>query len=255
MRTRRRATSVAAVLAVSLCLAACGDGEPDTDEAGTTTAPDEDPVTPEPGDDGEVVDGDADDDGAADAPAEDAGDADAGETDGAGDGDGGDQPGAGDDVASDAPPLPGDESTAEVEVEGDGTLLTVTDVRIGRHDGFDRVVFELGGADGRPGYFIHYVDEPQQQGSGNTVEVAGTSYLEVLVRGVALPFDRPEEIDAWEQGRLAGPEGGLVAEVVDENIFEGQQQFFIGLDGGPFGYRVDRLSDPERIVIDLVPRL
>lgn len=270
MRLRRRSATAAAVLAAALALAACGDADSEPDGLGTITDPEEDedddePVAPEPGDDDADVDGTDEepiDDGADGAdgqePDDADGSADGGDADGGEDGDaddGGEDPAPGEDVEAGAPPLPGDGGTGQQEVDGDGSILTVTDVRLGQHDGFTRVVIEVDDADGRPGYFAHYVDEPQQQGSGDLVEVAGTSYLEVLVRGIAMPFDRPEGVTAWEAGRASGPSGGVVAEVVDASLFEGQQQFFIGLDGGPFDYRIDRLSDPERIVIDVVPRL
>ena len=53
-----------------------------------------------------------------------------------------------------------------------GALLTVTDMRIGRHDGFDRVVFEFGGT-GTPGWDVRYVDAATSQGSGAPIDVDG----------------------------------------------------------------------------------
>ena len=52
--------------------------------------------------------------------------------------------------------------------------LSPTDVRIGTHQGFDRVVFEFAGV-GKPGWFTHYTDTPAQPGSGFPVEYQGNS--------------------------------------------------------------------------------
>ena len=64
----------------------------------------------------------------------------------------------------------------------------MTDIRVGRHDGFDRVVIEVGGT-GIPGWDARYVDDPRSQGSGDPVEVDGAAVLQVGVTGIGLPTD------------------------------------------------------------------
>ena len=59
-----------------------------------------------------------------------------------------------------------DESAAE----GSRPPLTLTDVRIGAHDGFDRIVFELAG-DGQAGWQVGFTGAPRSQGSGRPVDV------------------------------------------------------------------------------------
>ena len=49
--------------------------------------------------------------------------------------------------------------------EGHGELRT-TDIRVGSHDGFDRLVIEFEGT-GDPSYYITYNDDPRQDGSGS----------------------------------------------------------------------------------------
>lgn len=56
------------------------------------------------------------------------------------------------------------------------TLLT--DVRVGRHDGFDRVAFEFRGA--LPGYRVVYVQPPiLQDASGLPVTIAGSAFVQL----------------------------------------------------------------------------
>jgi hypothetical protein len=144
--------------------------------------------------------------------------------------------------------LAGEASTEANEGDGASGTLAVTDVRIATHDGFDRVVFETAG-DGVPGWFVDY-GEPTSQGSGELIEVDGEVVLRVSVRMVTLPPDLPEDLEPWDGERLDGPAGGVVAELVEDTIFEGHHNFFIGLDRErPF--LVDRFEEPDRIVIDL----
>lgn len=132
--------------------------------------------------------------------------------------------------------------------EGGGGMLTVTDVRIGAHDGFDRIVFEIVG-EGAAGWHVHYVDEPRTQGRGDLVDIDGEAFLEVILRGIALPPDVPER-EQWDGERLDGPPGATVLELVEDTIFEGQQVFHIGLpERRPFG--ATRLDDPQRIVVEI----
>ena len=89
--------------------------------------------------------------------------------------------------------------------------LTVTDVRIGRHEGFERVVFELDGG-GAPGWFVDYADTPTQQGSGKTIDHSGETALNVNIDGVVYHFEAGKDdprigvVDA-PQGRSRYPGG------------------------------------------------
>jgi hypothetical protein len=55
----------------------------------------------------------------------------------------------------------------------------VYDVRTGRHECFDRLVFDVSGE--APGYRIRYVDQVTQDGSGFVVPVEGGAKIEVTV--------------------------------------------------------------------------
>ena len=126
--------------------------------------------------------------------------------------------------------------------------VSVTDVRVGTHDGFDRVTFEVEG-DGLAGWFVEYDDDPRAQGTGFPIEVAGETSLFMRISSVWLPPDAPEGIEQWE-GDVPGPAGGVVLEVVDDVIFEGIHTFAIGLDE-ELPFTVERFEDPQRIVVDI----
>jgi hypothetical protein len=135
------------------------------------------------------------------------------------------------------------------EQEPSGGPLTVTAVRVARQNGYDRVVFELAGtAAGEAGWRVEYVDEPRAQGSGDPVEVDGDAALSVLITGTGYPMDTGQE-EVADDPALPG-DLEVVQDVVLGAVFEGQYEAFIGTSGQqPF--RVFRLGDPERVVVDV----
>jgi hypothetical protein len=224
-----RRSALAGIGALTLLLAAC-DGT-DTE---LEPPPVEDPQATE--DPGEEIDPDTDADPDGDAEP----DADT-ETEQDDDPD--------PDPADDVERLDGEPTTGPDEEDGEAGTLAVTDVRVATHDGFDRVVFETEG-DGVPGWFVDHGDATSQ-GSGEPVEVDGEVTLRVAVNMVTLPPDLPDDIEPWDGERLDGPAGGVVAEVVDDTIFEGIHLFFVGLDAER-SFVVERFDDPHRIVLDVL---
>lgn len=164
----------------------------------------------------------------------------------------------GEDAAADRPegtaPLPGDATADDQEqAQSSDARLTLSDVRVGTHEGFDRVTLEVTG-DGAVGWFTQLDDEARTHGRGDVVELAGDHALTVAIRGAELPPDRDDDVTAFadEHDRVAAPDGAAVlTEVVIGTVYEGQKQVFVGLTE-PTAYRVARFEDPERIVIDLV---
>lgn len=142
----------------------------------------------------------------------------------------------------------GPSTTSTSSEEPDGWPLVVTDVRVGSHGSFDRLVFEIAG-DGQAGWHIGYVDDPRSQGSGNPVDIEGEAVLRVTLRDMAYPGDAPAEpYDGPE--RITPPASADLVEIVEDTLFEGHHDFFVGLDQER-PYRVERLRDPQRIVIDI----
>lgn len=127
--------------------------------------------------------------------------------------------------------------------------LTVTDIRTGAHDGFDRVVYELDGR-GTPGWRVGYVDRAIEVGSGDPTPVAGDSVLEVRISGSAYPFT--SEVTPYTGPfPVRGPAGGAVVEATGATTFEGATQSFIGLTDPNLPFAVYSLDDPTRVVIDV----
>ncbi|MDP5185423.1 GerMN domain-containing protein [Blastococcus sp. BMG 814] len=129
-----------------------------------------------------------------------------------------------------------------------GAAVTVTDVRAGRHEGFDRVVFEVGGA-GLPGWDARYVPGARSAGSGLPVDVAGDAVLQLVLTGVGLPGDTGVAPYAGPDPVTAG--GAAVQEVVLDTIFEGQMVSFLGT-AGERPFRVYRLQSPNRVVVEVL---
>jgi hypothetical protein len=210
-----RATAPAAALVLLLALAGCAGGSPEASEASPTPSETASAApSPEPS---PAPSGDDDGGTATDEPAD-----------------------------ADAEPFPADTST-DTGVPGEGSVLTVTDVRVGAHDAFDRVVFDLGGT-GTPGWTVEYVDEALDDGSGNPVEVGGDAVLQVRISGTAMPMDSGV---VEYSGDPIDPGGAAVEQVVYRFVFEGYTTAFIGVAGEPRAFRVFALENPTRVVVDV----
>lgn len=148
------------------------------------------------------------------------------------------------DITDAGPPWTTDFS--EVGAATIGDAQEITGVRTGTHDGFDRVVLDLTGDEVGLGWYAAFTDQVFHDPTGEPLDVAGQTYLQLGVRGIDWIVDSPE--------RYAGdpvPGGGtVVEEVVFGGLFEGQQQIVLGLTEQT-AYRVFALSDPSRIVIDV----
>jgi len=154
--------------------------------------------------------------------------------------------GTGDDGSTDAPPFPANTDPDTGQPSADARV-TVSDIRLGRHDGFDRVVFEVGGT-GTPGWDVQYVDEAASQGSGDAVDVAGEAILQVTLTGAGYPYDTG--VEEYSGGPLSAADTRAVTEVVFDATFEGTTVSFVGTTGrNPF--RVYALENPARVVVEV----
>lgn len=137
---------------------------------------------------------------------------------------------------------------------GDAAMLGLTDIEVAAHDGYDRVTFTLEGDERLAGWRAAYVGEGYAAGSGNVVEVAGDAVLHLSILGLAIPGDLPQDVrdDLWDwpvQGAVDFDGEGII-QVVDGNLFEGQQEIFIGTPSRR-SFTVQRLTDPQRIYVDV----
>ncbi len=140
-----------------------------------------------------------------------------------------------------------DESAAD----GDGLPVALVDVRLGAHDGFDRIVFELAG-EGRAGWQVGLTGAPLSQGSGRPVDVPGPAVLGITLTNIAVPADAPSGVRPWSGPDRQSSDGAAVLDtLVADTLVEGRYSFFAGLDQQrPFA--VGQLTSPQRIVVDLL---
>jgi hypothetical protein len=141
-------------------------------------------------------------------------------------------------------------TTGPSSEEAAGFGLSPVDLRFAERSGFDRVVLDLvGDDDAQPGWDAEYTDDPRFDGRGNEVDIEGSPVLSVSASGIQLPTEEgAREYEGPE--RVTPASSGVVAEVVRGTLFEGRQQVFVGVRSEQ-PYRVFRLSDPTRLVIDV----
>jgi hypothetical protein len=126
----------------------------------------------------------------------------------------------------------------------------LTDVRVAAHTGFDRIVFEF--ENGIPGYDVGYAQRPiLADGSGAEVAVAGGAVLVVRMEP-ALDADLTQETAprTYTGPTRLAPNVGVITELVRTGGFEAVLTWAAGVvEKRPF--RVERLDNPARIVIDV----
>jgi hypothetical protein len=151
-----------------------------------------------------------------------------------------------DDALADAGTAP-----AKADAEDDGTAL-LERVALGRHEGFDRVVFRF--RNHVPGYDVRYVEPPlHQDGSGDVVPIDGDAVVLVRMEPASgfdleaaegeLVYTGPRRID----GASAGT--SQVRELARTGDFEATLGWGIGL-ASRTGFRVLTLDEPPRLVVD-----
>ncbi len=127
-------------------------------------------------------------------------------------------------------------------------LVEATDLRFGRHDGYDRLVLDLGGS-GEPSWRVEYTGEARGQASGELIVIDGDAVLRMDVQGVMYPGE-DGAADYEGPDVIAPPSGGAIAEVVVDSFFEGTMEIFVGVTAEtPF--RAFLLENPTRLVLDV----
>ncbi|MFM7062258.1 MAG: hypothetical protein ACKO04_02020 [Actinomycetes bacterium] len=149
--------------------------------------------------------------------------------------------------------LPAD-AEARAAFPGSNVPAVLVAVRVGRNDGYDRVVFEFRPGDALPGYLVGYVPLPvSADPSDLPIELSGDHALVVRMQAASrFDFERDATLVYPGPNRLAGT-GVAISEVVLRGDFEALLSWVVGLRGArPF--RVSTLGSPPRVVVDVAPR-
>jgi hypothetical protein len=154
------------------------------------------------------------------------------------------------DATSEAPdPMPGGSTRPKEAKAINAETALLTDVRVGRHPGFERVVFEFRNT--VPGYNVRYVRRPvRADASGASVNVAGPFVLQVRMdNALDADLSRESAPRTYTGPNRLTPDTTQIAEVVRTGGFEAVLTWVVGMnDRTPF--RVMSLHDPPRLVVD-----
>jgi hypothetical protein len=149
-------------------------------------------------------------------------------------------------------PLEGASTNPVVTTKPGAEIALLERVAVGRHEGFDRVVFQF--TNHVPGYRVEYVEPPlKEDGSGNVVRVKGNAFVVVrmeLASGFDLTVDEGELVYKGPR-RIDGSAAGtsVVQEVVRSGDFEAVLSWVVGLSDR-VDFRVRTASSPARLIVD-----
>jgi hypothetical protein len=125
-------------------------------------------------------------------------------------------------------------------------------VAVGRHEGYDRVVFEFKNA--LPGYSVKYTTEPlKEDGSGNPVTVKGAAVVVVRMEPASgFDLNTGEGVMTYKgPRRFEGSASGtsVVQELVRSGDFEAVLSWAVGLSD-KVDFRVQTATSPLRLILD-----
>jgi hypothetical protein len=150
-----------------------------------------------------------------------------------------------DDPPDVVPPFPRGTALQTAKHSGPWDLV-LRRVRVGEHEGFDRIVLEFTGR-GMPGWAVNYVDRPRLDGSGEHVPLDGEAFLDIFASGTT--WSPSDQYDG--PLRLRPDHGGGVDEVYVGGTFEGDTQVLVGIGSAPVPFRTFVLAGPPRLVVDV----
>ncbi len=156
---------------------------------------------------------------------------------------------------ADAAPYCGIRWGSSAKSGGEASEWPLGAVRTGRHDCFDRVVFEFAGP--ADGYAVEYVPQVRTEGEGRVLDAAGGAVLRVWLS--ANVFDQLGHIHYNRTaGQHVAPVRGYrtLRDVVYGGSFEGRTTFAVGVRAR-LPFRVFTLAGPgthSRIVLDVAHR-
>jgi hypothetical protein len=160
----------------------------------------------------------------------------------------GDVPGTGDCVFTGTP-------VAKAGPENSPVML-LTDVRVGTHGCYERVVFEFRRQAGDPagplGYSVEYQPGPvTQDGSGDPVPVKGNAYLVVRLTATGVDLTNEKAPPTYTGPSSLEPAGATsIRQVRRVGDFEGVLTWAVGLEA-PVPFSVKAEDSPLRLILDV----
>lgn len=129
-----------------------------------------------------------------------------------------------------------------------GDEATLRRVRVGRHDGFDRLVFDFDG--GLPGYSVAYRAVARTDGGGAPIPTTGAVALQVYLQAASVDTEAEGFPFTFTPTGPIDANYPTLRDVRYGGYFEGGTTFGIGL-AGRSGFRVLELTGPPRLAIDV----
>jgi hypothetical protein len=141
--------------------------------------------------------------------------------------------------------LPPPTQTTPVTATGTGYGQLIN-VRTGRHDTYDRTVFDFTG--GTPGYHVEY-GTLVHGGTGDPIPLAGAAAL-VIVFSPAAAHDLNTGATTYDITQTLNPNLPTLRQIKFGEDFEGYVSAGLGLNDR-VGFRVFQLHSPDRVVVDV----
>lgn len=130
---------------------------------------------------------------------------------------------------------------------GTADRAQIVDIRVGEHDGFDRVVFEFD--EGTPQFSLDEATPPLlADGSGLPIEVAGNSFWQLIMQGGT--SQSPDGEPTYEGPVDFSPGFPMLTQLITGGDFEAVSTWYFGLEAASCA-RVITLTAPSRLVIDI----
>ncbi len=126
--------------------------------------------------------------------------------------------------------------------------LITQDIRVGTHEGYDRIVFEYDG--GTPFLELDLARPPYvQDPSGLPQTVAGSPVYRITLTG-ATKYDTESGEQPYQGPTNFEPGFAQIVQFVEFGDFEATHNWYLGVNGGDC-LRAFTLLDPRRLVIDI----
>jgi hypothetical protein len=130
------------------------------------------------------------------------------------------------------------------------TTALLTAVRVARHEGYDRVVFQFSAV--LPGYDVRYVGSAlRQDASGKIVSVRGAYVLRIRAsRALDADLSKAGAPRTYTGPTRISPRTPEISQLVRIGAFEGVLTWAVGVRDR-VDFRVITLHNPARIVVDV----